>query len=576
MSNIPRSEYPRPQFVRKDWLCLNGIWDFTIDNGLSGEARGFANANGFDNKITVPFCPESKLSGIQNVDFMNGVWYTRTVNIPKNWIGGRRTFINIGACDHITKVFVNGAQVGFHRGGFSSFSFDITDKLKKGENRITIFASDDVRSEAVPSGKQSAAYYSAGCNYTRTTGIWQTVWLENTPATYIKDIKMTPDVAAGELYIEVNTVNAQGKDINVQVSFEGKNVGAARKKVSWNSVSFCLALSELHLWDIDTPNLYDITLTLGEDTVHSYFGMREITLINNKLYLNGRSVFQRLILDQGFYPDGIYTAPCDEELIKDIKRSQALGFNGARLHEKVFEPRFLYHCDRLGYMVWGEYPNWGLNVGKESCYKAMLPEWLEIIKRDYNHPSIIGWCPLNETQLDIDPEFARYLYETTKAYDPTRLFIDCSGWHHVEGCYDMLDVHDYCGNPETFKEKYLPLIKGEPIKYVTSWSGGQGTFDESAQICFVSEFGGARWVENTNDGKNWGYGEQVKSKQEFINRYEGLVDALLDNPKITAFCYTQLTDVEQEQNGLYTYDRRCKFDAKILKEITSRKAACEK
>ena len=572
---VPRGEYPRPQMVRENWMCLNGTWDFCIDNGLSGEERGFAKMDAFDGKIIVPFCPESKLSGVAHTDFMYGVWYTRSVNIPAQWLGGRRTILHIGACDYITKVFVNGEEVGSHRGGYSSFAFEITKFLQEGENRITIFAQDDTRSDSIPSGKQCSDYYSHGCSYTRTTGIWQTVWLENVPASYIETIKMTPDVAAGELMIELTTSQAQGKTVKVHASFNGKVVGETQRKIAWNSANFALKLDELYLWDIENPQLYDIVFTMDEDKVESYFGMREVVLKDNKTYLNGKCVFQRLILDQGFYPDGIYTAPTDEELINDIKRSQALGYNGARLHEKVFEARFLYHCDRLGYIVWGEYPNWGLDVSKESCYKAMLPEWLEIIKRDYNHPALIGWCPLNETQVDIDPEFVRYLYNVTKTYDPTRQFIDNSGWYHIDGCYDMLDVHDYCGVPEEFKATYLPLIEGKPAKYRKSWTKGVATDAESADICFVSEFGGARWVVDDTSGNNWGYGAQVKNVEEFIARYKGVVDALLDNPMISAFCYTQLTDVEQEQNGLYTYDRRCKFDAETIKAITSRKAACE-
>lgn len=467
-----RLEYPRPQFVRKDWLPLNGEWDFTVDNSRTGLERGFSEATSFDKKISVPYCPESRLSGLELKDFMYGVWYTRTFTVPGEWLSPRRTFINIGACDYITRVFINGNEVGMHRGGYVSFSFEITQFLHEGENRVTVYAEDDNRQSWMPMGKQSDKFRSYNCFYTRTTGIWQSVWLENTPAAYIKSVKMTPVVADNCLVIEARTSAA--------------------------------------------------------------------------------------------------------ELCADITRAQALGYNGARLHEKIFEPRFLYHADRLGYIVWGEYPNWGLDCSLDACYKNMVPEWLEELERDYNHPSIIGWCPLNETQRNIDPEFVRFIYNLTKAYDPTRLFIDNSGWHHIPGTYDMFDVHDYCGDPEEFRAKYWPLAEGGKADYMDDNDADSRLIKQSDEICFVSEFGGARWVvDDTTQGNNWGYGEQVKDVNAFIERYKGLVDALLDNPHISAFCYTQLTDVEQEQNGLYTYSRHSKFDPDVIKAITSRKAAIE-
>ncbi len=578
MKNIARPEYPRPQKVRESWINLNGEWDFTVDNSANGIEKGYPTAEHFDMKINVPFCPESRLSGLEIKDFMNGVWYTRTVNLPDDWQkNGRRTFLNIDACDYITRVFINGAEVGLHRGGYVSFSFDITSALKSGENRITIYATDDTKSPAVPSGKQSDREGSYGCFYTRTTGIWQTVWLENTPKEYIKDFKLTPVVSDCEVRVDLRAASAEGKTLKTTVYYDGEIMGTDERTLAWDNVSYSISLAEEYLWDIDSPCLYDIVFELGEDRVESYFGLREVALRDGKTYLNGRPVFQRLILDQGFYPDGIYTAPSDEELINDITRAMDMGYNGARMHEKIFEPRFLYHADRLGYLTWGEYPNWGLDVSAESAYKNMLPEWLEELIRDYNHPSIIGWCPLNETQRDIDPEFVRYIYNMTKAYDPTRLFIDNSGWFHIAGTYDMYDVHDYLGEPDKFREKYLVLTEGKPAECMLDNDEDSRKIGESDEICFVSEFGGARFVlDSDNGGDNWGYGEQVKNTEEFINRYKGLIDALLDNEKISAFCYTQLTDVEQEMNGLYTYDRRAKFPPERMKEITSRTAAIEK
>lgn len=579
MSDIRRCEYPRPQLVRKDWLCLNGEWDFRIDNSRSGLEREFFKEDSFEMKINVPFCPQSKLSGIEHTDFLYGVWYTREFDLPEDWNkNDRKTFLNIGACDYYTMVYCNGSYVGFHRGGMVSFSLDITDFLKEGKNRITIAAFDDERSDDTPSGKQSMDFFPSGTMYTRTTGIWQSIWLENTPSAYIKSIKMTPNAAEGEINIEVKTENAEGFDLYVKASFKGKSVAEAKKHIAWDHISFTLPLSEKHLWDTENPNLYDIEFTLGEDRVTSYFGLRDIALKNGVTYLNGKPVFQRLVLDQGFYPEGVYTAPTEEDLYRDIVNAKALGFNGARLHMKVFEERFLYHCDRLGYLVWGEYPNWGLGTGNGAIsYQNMASEWFNEVLRDYNHPAIIGWCPMNETGHNVDVELVRHLYEITKAYDPTRLFIGVSGFHHVEGCYDMLDCHDYNQDPVSFKERYAPLNEGKPCDYIHETLYKQPVWESSNKLCFLSEYGGARWVfdaDKTGEG-DWGYGNAPKTEEEFYERYKLLTDALLDNKGISAFCYTQLYDIETEMNGLFTYDRRPKFDVERIYKITSRKAAVE-
>ena len=306
-----------------------------------------------------------------------------------------------------------------------------------------------------------------------------------------------------------------------------------------------------------------MTLTVGDDTVISYFGVRTIEYKDHRMYLNGRSIFGRFILDQGFYPDGVYTAPSDQSLIDDINFSMSCGYNGARLHEKIFEPRFLYHCDKMGYMVWGEHANWGLDISTKEALQPFLSEWLEMIERDYNHPSIIGWCPFNETQVNQDADIIRTVYSATKAIDPARLFIDCSGWMHVEGCCDMMDCHNYEQNAEVLMSNIRDCkgldYKGLPYR---------------EDLCFISEFGGARWApEDENNG--WGYGNTPKNLDEFYERYESLVSSILGCDKFCAFCYTQLTDVEIEKNGLFTFDRKAKFDCEKLKKITSAKASVE-
>ena len=564
MQNLPRPEYPRPRFVRENWINLNGEWQFEIDHGKSGKARGLMSGSELKDRIIVPFCPESELSGVNHKDFMECVWYRRVIVLPEGWQNdGRRTILHIGACDYRAEVWVNGKSAGTHFGGYVSFSFDITALLQKGENEIVICAEDNLRSHTQPGGKQSTKFASYGCSYTRTTGIWQTAWMENVPAAYIAETKCTPDIEAGTLSIEAVCADAHGMTLKAEATWNGKTVGVASGVVTGKSARMTLKLDELHLWSNEDPALYDLKLTLGEDAVQSYFGMRSIAYVDGKLLLNGKVVFQRLVLDQGFYPDGIYTAPTDEALKGDILMSMAMGFNGARLHEKVFEPRFLYHCDKLGYLVWGEHANWCLDISRVDAYKNFLPEWLEVMRRDYNHPAIIGWCPLNETQEDQDPDFVKSLAALTRAYDSTRPYIDASGWTHVSDTSDILDLHDYDQDPVSFKAKMDKIAAGEPVK---SFLGG--TFCPS----FISEYGGI-WWSNSDDG--WGYGDRPTSEEEFIARFKGLTEAILDCPAICALCYTQLTDVEQEQNGLYTYDRKAKFDPAIISAILKRKAAIE-
>ncbi len=563
--NIPRPEYPRPQFVRSEWMNLNGQWQFEIDNGRSGESRGIHKEGvALSGEITVPFCPESKLSGVNYTDFMYGVWYKRKVNIDNL---DSRVVIHFGAVDYLCKVFINGEAVGQHKGGYVSFAFDITNKLRIGENEIAVFAIDDSRDRLIPSGKQSDKYESYRCLYTRTTGIWQTVWLEFMPKQYLENVKYFPNITDCSITIEADFCGIGNFECNI--SFEGKPMGSYKADNAQGKLVFTIPLKEKYLWEVGKGNLYDVEFTFGEDKVTSYFGLREVRLDGHKFLINGKSVFQRLVLDQGFYPDGIYTAPTENDLIHDIEISLAVGFNGARLHEKIFEERFLYHADKMGYIVWGEYPDWGLDVSYEDNIYAFLPEWLEEVKRDFNHPAIIGWCPHNEThdkngrkQFD---ESISLVYEVTKAVDTTRPCIDSSGWYHVKT--DIFCVHDYEQDPVKFKENYDKLMT-EGKLHDTLWRRQQ----YRGEATFVSEYGGIKW--STEEG-GWGYGNGPKTIEEFYDRFKGLTDALLDNYEMFALCYTQLTDVEQEQNGLYTYNRVPKFDCKKLYDVMTRKAAIE-
>lgn len=571
--NIPRPEYPLPQWERRHWTNLNGKWEFDFDFGVSALDRGLQNSGEkLPLEINVPFCPESKLSGIAHTDFIPAVCYRRKITLTEDMLSGV-LFLHFGAVDYETTVFVNGEKVGTHKGGYSSFKMDITKQAKVGENTLFVYAKDDVRSGKQPRGKQSVKFHSSGCDYTRTTGIWQTVWLEAVPKAYIASAKYYPDIHDGSLTVIGETVG--NGEVTIKTSFDGKAAGETAVKTYGGKFKAYIKLTEKHLWELGKGGLYDLEFTFGEDSVKSYFGLREVALQDGAFLLNDKRVFQRTVLDQGFYPDGIYTAPTDADLVKDIELSLNCGFNGARLHQKVFESRFLYHCDRLGYLVWGEEGNWGMNYHDPQATEFFLNEWAEVVARDFNHPAIIGWCPFNETwgyvEKNAHNTLLSTLYHYTKAVDSTRPCIDTSGNYHV--ITDIYDVHDYNQDPITFKKNYdrLPAEGYLHDQVVRNEKDPEQTY--GGEPVFMSEYGGIQW--NTDGNAGWGYGVAPKTPEEFIERYRGLTEAMLFNPNILGFCYTQLYDIEQEINGLYTYDRKPKFDPAIFKAINEQKAAIE-
>lgn len=570
---IYREEHPNPQWERENWRNLNGEWEFDFDFGASARNRELYKKGALSKKIIVPFCPESKLSGIGYTDFMDSVCYRKLINLSSEELKGR-IILHFGAVDFESFIYINGELVKSHVGGYSSFSADITDYVKEGENEIFVIAEDNVRSYLQPAGKQSQLYQSYECSYTRTTGIWQTVWLEFVPKSYILQAKYYPDIDNGTLTIIGKTVGSG--ELTAAAAYDGKPMAKECVKVCNGFFTIQLKLSEVHLWELGHGRLYDLELTFGEDKVKSYFGLRNVRLDGYKFMLNNKSVFQRLVLDQGFYPDGIYTAKTDDDLKKDIELSMRLGFNGARLHEKIFEARFLYHCDKAGYMVWGEHANWVMEHSNVIAAENFISEWLEAVERDFNHPAIIGWCPFNETwgyeEKNLKNRLLEDVYHMTKQLDPTRICIDTSGNFHT--VTDIFDVHDYEGDPVKFKENYAHIAEGIINDQIRHTSGDRGQ-KYNGEPVFVSEYGGIKWSGETPSETGWGYGNAPKTVDEFIERYKGLTDVLLDNPYINGFCYTQLYDVEQEQNGLYYYSREEKFDAETIRKINTRKAVIE-
>jgi beta-galactosidase/beta-glucuronidase len=582
----PRPEHPRPQFQRPTWVNLNGAWDYALDFGMSGDQRNWQLELPADGTINVPYCPESRLSGVGLTDFIPSIWYHREISVPPDW-RDLRVLLHFGAVDFDCRAWINGRLVGRHCGGSSSFAFDITDALKSGGNQLTVCARDDVRSPLQASGKQSSEYQSHGCVYTRTTGIWQTVWLEGVPASHISRARIVPDLDGGRFLVTPDLVcAARGQRVRVRVLEGGKQVAAA-EAAALSGGTIAVDLPEPRAWSPAQPHLYDLSLELladGQvlDHVDSYAGLRKFHIEGNRFYLNNRPIFLRLVLDQGFYPDGIWTAPDDAALRQDIELSMAAGFNGARLHQKVFEERFHYWADRLGYLTWGEYCDWGMDFTQPQSVRNQQREWREIVMRDMNHPSILVWTPFNETagQLRGDAEGHRQVVQETvdltRGLDPARPVNDTSGYVHV--CTDIFTVHDYDQDPDTFAQRYASVDPGRPDQ--ARVCSPDESVPYSGQPYVVDEYGGTWWVEASDDGgtdrgAGWGYGNRPGSIDEVYQRIQRLTAALTGHPHIAGFTYTQLTDVEQEQNGIYTFDRRPKFDTQRLRRAFGTAAAME-
>lgn len=596
---LPRPEHPRPQFFRPDWMNLNGVWEFEIDAGDSGLERGLQKRP-LNGSITVPFCPESELSGIGNKDFMSAVWYRRVVRIPAGW-QGKRVLLHVQACDYDTTVWINGQEAATHRGGFTPFSLELTRFTQPGDEAVILIRARDAGYEMKAGGKQKLnGYHNYGCHYYRTTGIWQTVWMEAVGQSYLQRPRITPHLAASAFEVTVPVAKAQAGQTIRAVLRDGQGVVA--EAVAGVGLDFAPVLrlavpaERVRLWQPGDGFLYDLELTLCAadgvvaDAAHSYAGLRGVALQGHRFLVNGKSVFQRQVLDQGYYPDGIMTAPTDAALRADIELSLAAGFNAARLHQKVFEERFLFHADCLGYLVWGEFGDWGahyydprLPAGDPRWHhaqNAMHQQWAEALLRDYSHPCIIGWCPLNETTRHKDEgdrinsldDLTRGLFWATKAADATRPVLDASGYSHRVYEVDIYDCHNYTQDPQAFRAEMDGIKSGAPYVNDPNW---RLQTSYAGQPYFCSEFGGIKWSLAPDPSGSWGYGDAPKTEEEFFARFKGLCDAQLDNPLLFGYCYTQLTDVCQEQNGVYCYDRSPKFPAAKFCAIQQRKAAIE-
>lgn len=584
-------DYPRPQFVRGNWTNLNGTWGFGFDDNNVGEAEKWYEDFKGTLTIEVPYTYETKMSGICDETRHDNIWYHKTVTVDGKLLEGNNYILHFEGSDFITKLWVNGQYVGNHKGGYTRFSFDITNLLHDGENELTVKVEDSFDMQQ-PRGKQRWMDHNFLCFYVQTTGIWKTVWSEYVPKKSIASVKMTPNLSDACLDLEYN-VNAPeecfGGDLFLEtvVTFKDQLISktataltSAHQKVSIDmKTRFDRAYkNSVHTWSPRMPNLYDITFRLLEDgdvldEVGSYAAMREIRIDRGNVLLNNRLLYQRLILDQGYWKDSHLTPPSEEALIEDIDKIMALGYNGLRKHQKTEDERFLYWCDVKGVLVWCEAPS----AYQFSDYAAteFMTEWSEIVKQNYNHPCIITWTPINEswgvTEIQtnkMQQHFTEAVYYLTKSLDKLRPVIVNDGWVHTIS--DIITLHDYEASGERFSARYTNRkddIVSRELYFNNDMAAFADGYEYKGQPIMISEFGG---IAFSGDDSGWGYGDRVTSKEDFIKRFDSIVTAIKKLPYNCGFCYTQVTDIQQEINGLMDIDRNFKIEPEIIKEINER------
>ena len=596
-----RKDYPRPQLMRSAWQNLNGEWDFAFDEENRGVRENWQNGIPKQKKIQVPFSYETKASGIGDPAQHEVVWYQRNFSFAKK--EGKRSLLHFEGADFLTEVWVNGKAAGKHTGAYSRCSFDVTALLQEGENSLVVRCQDSMSVE-IPRGKQRWMRENYACWYVQTTGIWKTVWMEEVPEIYLGEVKLTPEIASGELQIEAKIVD-EGSDereekprellLLSEAFFDGKKIGSVETAIHLGRASQRLSVLRedlfewgLHLWTPESPALYDLKLTLMEQTsdeksaldeVLSYFGMREIRIDHGNILLNNVPLYQRLILDQGYFEESGLTPPSVDALVLDIDRVKEMGFNGVRKHMKVEDERFLYLADVKGLLVWSEMA--AHYRFSDAAVQEYTKEWMEVLRQNYNHPSIITWTPFNESwgipQVETERRQQHYteaIYHLTKAFDPMRPVISNDGWEHTVS--DIITLHDYEEDGERFLNRYL-THKEEILRTQLYHCGHKSAmangYTYEGQPVILSEYGGIAFADKQQG--EWGYGNAVKSEEEFLLRLQKITSAIYQVPYIVGFCYTQVSDVEQEVNGLMRENRTYKVDPQKIRPIIDPGASAE-
>lgn len=567
--------YPRPLCRRDSFINLNGEWDFVFEEGGAGEREPFQKVFPKDClKINVPYCYQSKLSGINDQRRCDTIWYHRDVRFERKET--RRVILHFDASDYLTRVYVNSKLVGEHKGGYTSFEFDITNYLVDNFASIVVRC-DDTYNIRQPRGKQKWKDKNFGCWYQEVNGIWKNVWAEIVEDIYIKKVRFTPK-KGGVAQLEL-TLNKYVKNLSANIEFYLGDELAGKKitNIGQKTENIDVLLDKIEFWNLKKPTLYDVKIRLSSgDQISSIFGYRFILTDRGKIYLNDKELFMRLTLEQGYYPDGIYTFKDEKEIIDEIKLIKDAGFNGLRMHQKVEDDRFYYLCDLEGLIVWSEMPS--CYEFDEETVENVTREWQEVIAQHYNHPSILVWTPCNESwgvpgivHNKEQHDFLDNLYDLTKKYDPTRLVVSNDGWEHCKT--DLITLHNYIQEPDRYKKEFIDIledivINNKPLYNDQSYIPFADGYSYQGQPILIDEFCGIGFnVDKVDDG--WGYGNQVKSKEEFYERYGELIRLTSKCSLVAGWCMTQISDVYQEVNGLVTLDRRQKFDFKIINKLNN-------
>jgi beta-galactosidase/beta-glucuronidase len=585
--------YPRPQLVREHWVDLGGEWSLRFDDESVGLGERWFRPEElvrFDRTIVVPFPPESAASGVGDTGFHPVVWYERDVSIagvttPAAMAAGERVLLHFGAVDYRSSVWLNGTLLGHHEGGHTPFSFDITDAIsdERGDiQSLVVRAEDDPLDVAQPRGKQDWQVDPHVIWYHRTTGIWQPVWLEAVPAVSIAHVAWTPNVPGGSvrLDVELNRRPLPGTTLTVALRFEGELLAEQRVRLDAHRVEVSIPIPrqingqhyEELLWSDRKPRLIDATITVADDTVYSYFGLRSVAVEAGHFLLNDRPVFLRSVLNQGYWPDSHLAAPSADALRVEVQLIKDLGFNSARMHQKIEDPRFLYWADRLGLLVWEEMPS--AYEFSTTAARRVSAEWSDVLRRDSSHPSIVTWVPLNESwgvqHIAHEPrvrEFARSLYHLTKSLDGSRPVVSNDGWEHLDS--DIWSIHDYEASGEVMTARYADAASVAKLFSGLGPAGRRLRLSDEAdrgQPVMLTEFGGIKFAPSTHLGDEWGY-SSANSPGDFADRLGALLRAVHSSEVLAGYCYTQLTDTGQETNGVLTAGREPKLPIEQIREI---------
>ena len=583
--------HPRPQLVRERWQDLCGPWQFAFDDADRGLVEGWhaAEAAPFDREIVVPFPPESRLSGVHDPGYHPVVWYRRSFTVPE--VAAGHLLLHFGAVDYRASVWVNGCYVGGHEGGHTPFTLDITASvLPDAQKQVVVIRAEDQPADvSQPRGKQDWQPEPHAIWYHRTTGIWQPVWLEAVPDAHITELQWAPDLARASVAMDVRLSRIPERPLTLRVRLRlGQELLAEQTlRVTGDSLHDDIDVPATRnsqdlnrlTWSPQSPTLIDAEVTLLDDDrpvddVHSYLGFRSVGFADGRFLLNGRPYFLRLALEQGYWPESHLAAPSGHALRREVELTKELGFNGVRIHQKVEDPRFLYWCDRLGLLVWGEMPS--AYAFSTTAIERLTREWLDVVRRDRSHPCVVTWVLLNESwgvhdieHVPAQQHYATALYHLTKALDPARPAISNDGWEHTES--DVWGVHDYGGSGAGLRERYgdahaveRQLREGRPGRRRVLL----GDPPRRGQPVMLTEFGGLSYLPSA--GEKWVGYSTVASAEELLGKFDELVSALLDSTEVAGFCYTQLTDTEQETNGLLTEDRRPKVDPRRIREVLNR------